>query len=139
MQMKVFLSGSKTAVTLTEALKQTIDRFCEQNAEFLIGDCFGADRLMQEYLHQMGYSRVTVYFSGAGLRWNVGDFPVKEIRVPDRVTGYARYWLKDIAMSRDCDCAVMLWDGKTRGTYQNILNMQRMRKPYTVFETEVII
>lgn len=43
--MKVFLSGSKTAVTLPEQLKQTIDRYCDENAEFLIGDCFGADIL----------------------------------------------------------------------------------------------
>lgn len=134
--MKVFLSGSKTAVKLPEQLKRTIDRYYDENAEFLIGDCFGADKLMQEYLCQKGYSCVTVYYSGTVLRWNAGNFPVKEIRVPDGVTGYARFRLKDLAMSRDCDCAIMLWDGKTRGTGQNILNMQRMGKPYTVFETE---
>ena len=39
-------------------------------------------------------------------------------------------------MALDCDAAVMLWDGKTRGTRCNIEEMQRMKKPYTVVQIE---
>ena len=62
--MKVFLGGSKTAVMLPRELTELIDSYCQQKASFLIGDCFGADKLMQEYLHALGYPDVTVYVSG---------------------------------------------------------------------------
>ena len=32
-------------------------------------------------------------------------------------------------MIEECDCAVMLWDGKTRGTRFNIWNLESLRKP----------
>ena len=51
--MKIFLSGSKTVTSLPERLTALLDTFCEQNCEFLIGDCFGADRLM--IIERMNY------------------------------------------------------------------------------------
>ena len=62
--MKVFLSGSKTAVTLPPELTTLLDSYCELSASFLIGDCFGADRLMLQYLSERQYPNVTVHVSG---------------------------------------------------------------------------
>lgn len=130
--MKIFLSGSKNIRILPEKLTALLDTYCQRNCEFLIGDCCGADELMQEYLAEKGYANVTVYVSGDRIRHKVDAFPVKHISVPDNVKGFAFYRQKDIAMAQDCDAAVMLWDGKTRGTRCNIEEMQRMGKPYTV-------
>ncbi len=134
--MKIFLSGSKTATALPEKLTALLDAYCQQNCAFLIGDCFGADRLMQEYLCAKGYQNVIVYVSGARTRHSTAGYPVRQIAVPEGVTGFAFYRQKDIAMVRDCDAAVMLWDGKTRGTRCNIEDMQRLNKPYTVIDYE---
>lgn len=134
--MKIFLSGSKNIRILPEKLTALLDTHCQRNCEFLIGDCCGADELMQEYLAEKGYANVTVYVSGGSVRFHAGQFLLRHIAVPDGITGFAFYRQKDIAMVHDCDAAVMLWDGKTRGTRCNIEDMQRMGKPYTVVQIE---
>ena len=137
--MKVFLSGSKTAVTLPQELTTLLDSYCQQGASFLIGDCFGADQLMQEYLYQKGYTDVTIFVSGENVRHHCGSFPIRHIAAADGVTGFVFYRQKDIAMIEECDCAVMLWDGKTRGTRLNIWNMESLRKRCNVimFDTPI--
>lgn len=55
--MKVFLSGPKTIHSLPDKLTALLDSFCAQNCEFIVGDCYGADILMQKYLHE---SRVEI-------------------------------------------------------------------------------
>ncbi len=134
--MKIFLSGSKTIRILPEKLTALLDTYCQQNCEFLIGDCLGADNLMQEYLAEKGYTNVTIYVSGGSVRFHAGQFSLRHIAVSDGITGFAFYRQKDIAMAQDCDAAVMLWNGKTRGTRCNIEEMQRMKKPYTVVQIE---
>lgn len=132
--MKIFLSGSKTATALPKELTVLLDAYCAQNCEFLVGDCAGADTLMQKYLYQKGYIKVTVYVSGEQIRHHVADFPIWHIPVPDGAAGFAFYRQKDIAMVNNCDAAIMLWDGKTRGTRCNIEDMHRLGKPYTVIQ-----
>ena len=81
------------------------------------------------------YPHVTVYVSGEHVRQHVSSYPVKHISIPDGTEGFALNRQKDIAMVLDCDEAVMLWDGKTRGTCCNIEDMKRAGKPYTVIMT----
>lgn len=129
--MKVFLGGSKTAIMLPRELTWLIDSYCQQKASFLIGDCFGADLLMQEYLHALGYPDVTVFVSGDRVRHHSGTYPIRHIPAEGR-KGFDFYRQKDIAMIEECDCAVMLWDGNIRGTRCNIEDLERMGKPFTL-------
>ena len=103
--MKIFLSGSKTIKSLPESLTALLDDHCQQNCEFLIGDCAGADILMQQYLYDKGYRNVTVYVSGGHIRHSIDAFPVKHISVEGSVKGFASYRQKDIAMVNDYDAA----------------------------------
>ena len=130
--MKIFLSGSKAVRSLPEKLTALLDEYCQQNCAFLVGDCAGADILMQKYLYEKGCENVTVYVSGGSVRFHAGRFPIRHIAVPEGITGFAFFRQKDIAMVHDCDAAVMLWDGKSRGTRCNIADMERLGKPYTV-------
>lgn len=134
--MKVFLSGSKTAVRLPQELARLIDSYSHQKASFLIGDCFGADLLIQEYLHKRGYPDVTVFVSGDRLRHHCDGYAVRHIPAAAGIRGFAYYRQKDIAMIEECDCAVMLWDGKTRGTHCIIEDLERMGKPFTVIHSD---
>ena len=62
--MKVFIGGSKTILELNSETKSVLDSLCAENAYILVGDCFGADKLVQQYLNDKGYKNVTVYVSG---------------------------------------------------------------------------
>ena len=71
--MKVFVGGSKTVTKLTDEAKLAIDELCADENSILIGDCFGADKLIQAYLVEREYRNVTIYVSGDKTRNNIGD------------------------------------------------------------------
>lgn len=129
--MKAFLGGSKNITKLKDEAIAAIDELCTARVHILIGDCFGADKLIQEYLTDIGYTTVTVYVSGYKIRNNVGVFPVKYIEC-ERLNGYEFYKQKDIAMADDADFGLMLWDGKTRGTEHNIIYLKSIGKPIRI-------
>lgn len=70
------------------------------------------------------------------MRNNYSNFHVKNIAVPDGMTGFEFYRQKDIAMANDVDCALMIWDGKSRGTLCNIRDMERLGKEVRVIRYE---
>ncbi len=125
--MKVFVGGSKTIKKLSDDTKSAINEICAAETCILIGDCFGADKLIQEYLADKGYTNVIVYVSGYKVRNNVGGFPMKFIDCGN-LKGYEFYQQKDIAMADDADVGIMLWDGKTRGTEHNIIYLKSIGK-----------
>jgi adenine-specific DNA-methyltransferase len=99
----------------------------------IIGDAFGADKLVQQYLSEHHYLSVIVYYAGGDtIRNNVGNWQTKQIGNENNLTGRRLYQLKDIAMAQDADCGLMIWDGKSPGTKANIENMTKFGKPITI-------
>ncbi|MBR6873884.1 MAG: hypothetical protein IKN17_10305 [Ruminococcus sp.] len=125
--MKIFIGGSKTLKVLSPCMIRALEQVCKNGYEVLIGDCFGADRLVQEYLASRGYDKVTVYASGTRVRNNAGGFRAVMIGA-NGVNGFAFYRQKDIAMSLAADHALMFWDGVSKGTQCNIEDMERQEK-----------
>ena len=91
---------------------------------------------MQRYLNLQNYSNTTVYCSG--------DRPRNLFLTNGRVrscsplskglNGRTFNYVKDIEMSKDCDRALMIWDGKSPGTRENIKRMLELEKPFLVVE-----
>ena len=50
------------------------------------------------------------------------------------LSGRAFNYVKDIEMCKDCDRAIMIWDGKSEGTRENIKRMLDRNKPFLVDE-----
>ena len=134
---KIFLGGSKTTAVLPKRVIKLLELFMCDNVRFLIGDCCGVDLAMQIFLHSKGYRNVTVYCSGDKSRFNIGEWKVKHIPVDKSVDGYSFYQAKDIAMVSDCDGAFMLWDGKTRGTKNNIADLKKRGIPIFIYYTDI--
>ena len=130
--MKVFISGSISIKKLRENDSPFLEQLVEGNRTILIGDAYGLDKAVQEYLYQNDYRNVLVYYSGENIRNNVGNWQTKHILNPDNLTGRALYKLKDKAMGDDCDSALMFWDGKSKGTQQNIDYLEELDKYYLV-------
>ena len=85
---------------------------------------------MQQLLSERGYRDVTVYCSGDVPRNNAGGWPIVALKSDKR--GYEFYRQKDIAMTVDCDCGYMIWDGVSKGTLQNIEDLKCAGKPVKV-------
>jgi hypothetical protein len=130
--MKVFISGSISIKSLQEKDIFFLEQIVEGKCTILIGDAYGVDRAVQQYLAAQNYRLVTVYFSGDKARVNIGNWQTQQISNPDNLTGKVRYQLKDKAMAEDCDSAIMFWDGKSKGTQYNMDNLENLDKYYLV-------
>lgn len=127
--MKVFFSGSKRISEPGVTVLGILDGLMRSGEEILIGDCPGADQAIQHYLSKSGYPLVTVYCSGDEPRFNAGDWDVRTVELDPSLTHGFQFWRqKDIQMELECDCAVAVWDGESRGTRQNILELSAMGK-----------
>ena len=132
--MRVFISGSKSISKLPEEVKSLLDTFIATDAEILVGDCYGVDAAVQMYLNSKGYSNVIVYCSGETPRNNfvTGAKVCSYAEAAKGLTGREFHYVKDIQMANDCDQAIMIWDGKSKGTSENIRRMKKLNKPYKV-------
>jgi hypothetical protein len=133
-KMKLFISGSKSISVLSDEVKLTLDNYMANGTEFLIGDCYGVDAAVQKYLELKGYRNVTIYCSGEIPRNNfITGAKVRSCAEAAKgLTGRAFQYVKDIQMAQDCDQALMVWDGNSKGTGENIRRIMEMEKPNIV-------
>ena len=136
--MRVFISGSKLISKLPEEVKSLLDSYIATGVEFLIGDCYGVDAAAQKYLESKGYCNVTIYCSGETPRNNfVTGAKVRSCAEAAKgLTGSAFQYVKDIQMAQDCDTALMIWDGKSKGTAENIRRIKEMGKLYRIINED---
>lgn len=126
--MNVFIGGSRQISKINEAVRARLRNIIEQGFTVLIGDANGADRAVQSYLSANHYSKVAVYCSGLTCRNNRGNWQVTHIEAPATSQGVQFYTAKDIRMSEDADYGFMLWDGRSAGTLNNIVNLLKQNK-----------
>ena len=120
--MNVFFGGSRAVAKLNAPLRARIDEFMRRGDTILIGDANGADKAVQEYLADIGYRNVTVYCMEQ-CRNNAGMWPTRNVKPPSARKDFSYYAAKDFVMAEEARCGVMLWDAKSKGTLQNMLNL----------------
>lgn len=123
MKNKVFISGSISIKKLPQEVKNSIDKIINQNFEILVGDAAGIDTLVQDYCLSLNYFNVTVYSISILPRYKASeDFKAKYIEISNSIKKEReRQQQKDKAMTRDSEFTFAIWDGKSKGTYDNIL------------------
>jgi hypothetical protein len=114
-------------------VRRRIDTLTDKGFRILVGDANGADKAVQKYLAENKYRDVAVYCMADNCRNNTGDWPMRELVAPKGVRGFAYYTMKDQAMVDDTTYGLMLWDGESKGTLNNVINMVRQKKPVVVY------
>ncbi|MEA3491697.1 MAG: hypothetical protein U9R27_07325 [Campylobacterota bacterium] len=119
----VFISGSIAIKTLPQEVKNSIHKVVDNQMEILIGDAHGIDSLVQDYCLSLNYFNVTVYSISSPPRYNASDkFDSKTVTVPAEIKGgRERQQSKDKAMTKDSQYSFVIWDGKSKGSYANIV------------------
>lgn len=120
--MNVFIGGSRAVSRLNAVIRARLDDLIQRGCTIFIGDANGADKAVQQYLAGRGYPKVIV-FCMEQCRNNVGHWPTRSVEPPSARRDFKYYAAKDVIMSQESHCGVMLWDGKSKGTLQNILNL----------------
>jgi hypothetical protein len=124
----VFVAGSRAISKLNDQVRERLDNIIRQRLSVLVGDANGADKAVQAYLAKCGYRNVTVYSMQVS-RNNVGDWPVKRHSgAPMAKHDRHYYGIKDLAMTKDATWGFMLWDGESKGTLTNVVNLLNTKK-----------
>jgi hypothetical protein len=129
----VFVAGSRQISRLPVEVRSRLDTMIEKGFQILVGDANGADKAVQSYLAGKEYPNVLVHCMEGHCRNNVGHWPTREVSAPRGARGFDFYSVKDRIMADAAQYGLMLWDGKSKGTINNVVNLSRDGKPVVVY------
>lgn len=129
----VFVAGSRHISRLPAEVRSRLDTMIEKGFQILVGDANGADKAVQRYLADKSYPNVVVHCMKDHCRNNVGRWPIRQLVAPRGAKGFDYYSVKDCAMAEAAEYGLMLWDGKSKGTVNNVVNLSRGQKPVVVY------
>ncbi len=129
----VFVAGSRQISRLPAEVKARLDTMIEKGFQILVGDANGADKAVQRYLADKSYPNVLVHCMKDHCRNNIGNWATRQLVAPRGAKGFDYYSIKDRAMADAAEYALMLWDGKSKGTVNNVVNLSRDHKPVVVY------
>ncbi|WP_020396858.1 hypothetical protein [Thiolinea disciformis] len=124
----LFISGSRHIRALNSEIKSRLQNIINKQFEIIVGDAFGVDKAVQQYLADMNYPAVRIFCSGSVCRNNLGNWTIEWITVDPSLKGRAFYTEKDKAMAAQADYGFVLWDGKSQGSLNNIHELIRHKR-----------
>ncbi len=130
---KVFIGGSRKLSKINSELKGRIDNIIKNNFIVLIGDANGVDKSVQKYLLEKEYKNVYVFCMDNKCRNNLGEWNVRYIKSSLSKRDYKYYSIKDNEMAKETDYGLMIWDGTSRGTLNNVINLMKYNKSCLLF------
>ena len=135
---KIFICGSISIKFLNETIRRELDNIIEKKYNVLIGDAEGIDKLVQEYLTNKGYKDVTVYYTGDKPRNYINDFNSKRVNYDEKLDKQSnkqreKQQFKDRKMVAECDISYCIWNGKSKGTYENIKKVLDSNKDIEIY------
>lgn len=134
--LKVFIAGPRAIQELDEKIKEKLENICEKNYEVLVGDADGIDSSVQKFLNQKSYRNVKVYASKGLARNNYGSWQIENVKVDESKKGFDFYAQKDLEMAKNAEIGFMIWNGKSRGTFNNIINLLNFDKEVILYYTQ---
>lgn len=129
----IFIGGSRKIVRLAQPIQQRIDNIISNNFTVLVGDASGVDLQIQKYLFAQNYTNVIVFCTGNRCRNNVGQWETRNVATDKRSKGFSFYVVKDLQMAKEATYGFMIWDAKSKGTLNNVLNLLRLEKKTLVY------
>jgi len=130
---KIFIGGSRRLSHLNRDILTRIDNIIASSFTILIGDANGADKSVQKYCAGMNYQNVIVFCSGSECRNNIGSWKTFYIRAEKKTRDIHFYTAKDLEMAKEADYGFMIWDGKSKGTFNNINELTKLSKKVLVY------
>jgi len=132
--MKIFISGSMSLKNLPKKIDDILLKIIRNNEKVLVGDAKGIDFLVQKFFSEKKYYNVSVYTIFHKPR-NIANnkFNIIPIIPPNTKNNRINQMLKDERMINDADYCLIIWDGKSKGSYNNILNALKLNKKVKVF------
>jgi len=131
--MKVFIAGPRAISELNQNVKDRLVNIISNRFTVLVGDASGVDKAIQKYFCEVNYEDIMVYATGGKARNNVGKWGVIKVDVAPNIKGFNYYAAKDLEMAKAADYGFMIWNGKSKGTLNNIINLVDFGKNILVY------
>lgn len=134
-----FLSGSREISRLPDAMRAEIRKTVRTpGMRFVVGDCYGADEMIQTELKALGARDVEVHHAGPRPRVHkCSEWKTVRTTSPSAAPGSREYHTaKDRTMTERADCGMAAVQNAARmspGTKANRDRMARAGKPMQVF------
>ncbi|GEM_PF-6212635 len=145
----VFISGSINIASLSDPIKASLENIISQNLPVLIGDAKGIDSEVQTFFSKNNYTNLTVYTITRPPRFkadtrfkpyfvnyreleeykNLSDTEKVRLEFSER----KKQSFKDLVMSKEAHFYLVIWDGKSEGTKNNILRGLKLGKKIHLF------
>lgn len=74
-----------------------------------------------------------MFCTGNRCRNNVGQWETRNVAVDKHRKGFSFYVVKDLQMAEEATYGFMIWDAKSKGTLNNVLNLLRLEKKILVY------
>lgn len=134
--MKVFIAGPRAISKLNKRVEERLYNIYNKQLTVVVGDANGVDKAIQQYFYNLKYKNVFVYASLGKARCNIGNWKIENVEVKKKIRGYDFYAAKDLKMAEDADYGFMLWNGKSKGTLNNIINLTNRNKKTLIYFTK---
>jgi hypothetical protein len=129
----VFIGGSRDFSRLNDVICERLQAVLDADLGVFLGDANGADKAAQRWFADRGYRQVTVFHSGSSPRNNLGNWETRTIVPKSKKKDFLYHTAKDLAMAEQADYGFMLWDGISKGSLNNILNLLERDKKVVVY------
>lgn len=133
--MKIFIAGPRRITRLPGEVKHRFINIKKNNYTILVGDANGVDKAVQQFFSEQGYRQLLVYASAGRARNNIGSWPIEKVEVSGQIKGFDFYAAKDKKMAESADYGFMIWNGKSKGTLNNMVNLLNLQKKVLLYFT----
>lgn len=133
--MKIFIAGPRAVLELNNVIITRMNNIIKQGFEILVGDASGIDYAIQRECYNKGYKSLKVYATNGYARNNIGKWTVEKVDVPKKLKGFDYYAAKDYQMAVDADYGFMIWNGVSKGTLNNMINLLKLNKTVMLYFT----
>jgi hypothetical protein len=130
---KIFIGGSRKLTELPISVRKRLDNIIVNDFIVLIGDANGTDKCVQGYLASKGYKNVVLFCMTGKCRNNIGEWEVRIVEADSSEKTFDFYATKDRQMAEEASYGFMIWDGKSNGTLNNMLNLLGRQKKILVY------
>ncbi len=134
--MNIFIAGPREVENLDENIIEKLNYITKKKYNILVGDAKGIDSNVQKFLAKEHYEKVCIYASNGLARNNYGDWKIENVEVKSNIKNFDFYVAKDLEMVKKADYGFMIWNGKSKGTFDNIIHLLEQNKEVLLYFTE---
>lgn len=137
---KIFISWSMSIKKLPPKIEKTLDLLIEKKYKVLVWDAIWIDELIQDFFCKKNYFYVFIYSISDPRVYKTEKFKNIKVKINENIKDLReRQTQKDIFMTDQSDVSLVIWDWKSKWSYNNIIRLIEKNKEIQIFYNDNFI